>query len=134
MEYLRQKFVCPNQIKKGRAGVKDAIQYIKNGYSVALMIDQRVSEGEKILFFGKEALTSTLPAQLSKKFGLNIVPVYIERIKTNKFFLEFCDPVSFDKSKDKKEINRMQNIFGNAMRVHEVRMNTFANSYEAFCK
>jgi len=36
--------------------------------------------------------------------------------------------------KDKKEINRMQNIFGNAMRVHEVRMNTFANSYEAFCK
>ena len=35
MEYLRQKFVCPNQIKKGRAGVKDAIQYIKNGYSVA---------------------------------------------------------------------------------------------------
>ena len=38
------------------------------------------------------------------------------------------------KDKDKKEINRMQNIFGNAMRVHEVRMNTFANSYEAFCK
>ena len=104
MEYLRLKFVCPNQIKKGRAGVKNAIQYIKKGYSVALMIDQRVSEGEKILFFGKEALTSTLPAQLSKKFGLNIVPVYIERIKTNKFFLEFCDPVSFNKTKDKKEI------------------------------
>ena len=38
------------------------------------------------------------------------------------------------KDKDKKEINRMQNIFGNAMRVHEVRMNTFANSYETFCK
>ena len=32
-------------------GVKDAIEFIKNGHSIALMIDQRVSEGEKIKFF-----------------------------------------------------------------------------------
>ena len=38
------------------------------------------------------------------------------------------------KDKDKKEINKLQNIFGNAMRVHEIRMSAFANSYEAFCK
>lgn len=35
---------------------------------------------------------------------------------------------------DKKEINKIQNIFGNAMRVHEIRMNTFSNSFQAFCK
>tara|TARA_E500000178_G_C16781351_1_gene643758 strand:- start:690 stop:830 length:141 start_codon:yes stop_codon:yes gene_type:complete len=27
-----------------------------------------------------------------------------------------------------------ENICGNAMRVDEVRMNAFANSYKAFCK
>ena len=46
------------------------------------MIDQRVSEGEKIDFFGKQALTTTLPAQLSKKYGLYIIPVFIKRDKT----------------------------------------------------
>ena len=29
------------------------------------MIDQRVSEGERVNFFGKLALTTTLPAQLA---------------------------------------------------------------------
>ncbi len=33
--------------------VYDAIEYIKKDYSVALMIDQRVSEGEKINFLTK---------------------------------------------------------------------------------
>ena len=53
MEYLRRKYVCKNQIKKGINGVRDAINFIKKGYSIALMIDQRVSEGDKIDFFGK---------------------------------------------------------------------------------
>ena len=43
------------------------------------MIDQRVSEGEKLVYLEK-ALTTTLPAQLLLKFNLEIIPVY-ERIK-----------------------------------------------------
>ena len=50
MEYLRQTYVCKNQIKKGVPGVKSAIEYLKNNHSIALMIDQRVSEGEKVNF------------------------------------------------------------------------------------
>ena len=50
MEYLRKKYICKNQIKKGINGVREAIDYIKKGYSIALMIDQRVSEGEKLIF------------------------------------------------------------------------------------
>ena len=46
------------------------------------MIDQRVSEGRKINFFGKKpALTTTLPAQLSIKFNLDIIPVFIKKKK-----------------------------------------------------
>ena len=77
MEFLRRRFVCKNQIKKGINGVRDAINYIKQDYSIALMIDQRVSEGEKINFFGKPAFTTTLPAQLALKFGLSVVPVFL---------------------------------------------------------
>ena len=58
MEYQRRKYVCKNQIKKGINGVRDAIDFIKKDYSIALMIDQRVSEGENIDFFGRPALTT----------------------------------------------------------------------------
>ena len=47
------------------------------------MIDQRVSEGEKIEFFGQPALTTTLPAQISTKYKMKIIPVFIERLKNN---------------------------------------------------
>ena len=51
MEYLRKKYVCGNQIKKGIGGVKEALQYLDKGYSLAMMIDQRVSEEEIFSIF-----------------------------------------------------------------------------------
>ena len=89
MEYLRRKYICKNQIKKGLNGVREAIEFIKKDMSIALMIDQRVSEGEKINFFGKPALTTTLPAQLSIKYNLPIIPVFIERTLENNFKIKF---------------------------------------------
>ena len=80
MERIRKKYICENQIKKGIGGMKKLIDLKKNHYSTALMIDQRVSEGILSNFFNKEALTTTIPAQLVKKFNIPIVPIYIERI------------------------------------------------------
>ena len=110
MEYLRKKYICKNQIKKGINGVRETIEYIKDGYSVALMIDQRVSEGEKINFFGKSALTTTLPAQLSKKYNLDIIPVYLERKGVDHFIIEFhrrINPVDYD---SKLELTKKLNL------------------------
>ncbi len=101
MEFLRKKYICKNQIKKGINGVRDTIEYLKKDYSIALMIDQRVSEGSSIDFFGKSAFTTTLPAQLSLKFNLDIIPVFIERTKDNKFILEFQKPINSKNFNDK---------------------------------
>jgi Kdo2-lipid IVA lauroyltransferase/acyltransferase len=110
MEYLRQKYVCKNQIKKGLNGVRDAIEYIKKNYSIALMIDQRVSEGEKINFFNTPALTTTLPAQLAIKYDLTIIPVYIERIENNKFKIEFQKEINNKNFKNKLELTKELNM------------------------
>ena len=111
MEHLRKKYVCKNQIKKGINGVRETIEYIKKNYSVALMIDQRVSEGERINFFGKKALTTTLPAQLSIKFNLDIVPVFIERTRENNFIIKFYSPIQNNKFKNKIELsNELNNV------------------------
>ena len=104
MEFLRRKYVCKNQIKKGINGVRETIEFIKKNHSIALMIDQRLSEGEKINLFNQPALTTTLPSQLSIKFNLEIVPVYIERIKDNKFKIEFQKSINPKNFKDKLEL------------------------------
>ena len=73
------------------------------------MIDQRVSEGEKINFFGKPAYTTTLPAQLSKKYNLDIIPVYIERINEGKFQIEFQNIIKPENFRDKIELSEKLN-------------------------
>ena len=109
MEILRKKFICKNQIKKGLNGVRDAIEYIKNDFSIALMIDQRVSEGEKINFYKKPALTTTLPAQLALKYKLSIIPVFIQRKSNNKFVLEFQNEIKSEDFHDKLELTQKLN-------------------------
>ena len=100
MEYVRRTYVCRNQIKKGVAGVKDSINYLKKNYSIALMIDQRVSEGKRLPFFDQMALTTTLPAQLAIKFDLEIVPIYIKRNLDDSFEMEILKPIALDRNED----------------------------------
>ena len=96
MENIRKNYICKNQIKKGKSGTRDLLNLFKKNFSVALMIDQRVSEGESIELFNRTAKTTTIPAQLAKKYGCRIVPVYIERIKNFYFKLYFYQPLKFD--------------------------------------
>ena len=95
MERIRKKYICKKQIKKGIAGTKELLQNFKNGSSIALMIDQRVTEGVMCDFFGQKARTTTIPAQFVKKFNAKIVPVYIQRFDNNKFKLEFDSDIEF---------------------------------------
>ena len=98
MENIRKKYICHKQIKKGISGTKEILKHFKSGTSIALMIDQRVTEGTKTLFFNKEALTTTIPAQFVKKFNCKIIPIYIERKNNEKFILEIMNPLDFENS------------------------------------
>ena len=104
MESIRKNYICKNQIKKGKSGTRDLLNLFKKNFSVALMIDQRVTEGEPIKLFNRSAKTTTIPAQLSKKYGCSIVPVYIERVKNFHFKLSFNKPLKFD---DKLSIDQI---------------------------
>ena len=104
MESIRKKYICKNQIKKGLAGLKKLIKLKKKNYSTALMIDQRVSEGILSPLFNEKALTTTIPAQLVKKFNIPIVPVYIERINGLKFKITINQPLSYPQNLTQQQI------------------------------
>ena len=104
MEKIRKNFICKKQIKKGMSGVRELIKLQKKNYSTALMIDQRVTEGIKSSFFNQDAFTTTIPAQLVKKFGVPVVPIYIERFDEIKFRITVYEPINFTKDSSIKII------------------------------
>ena len=109
MEKIRERDICKKQIKKGRAGTRKIIENFRKGTSIALMIDQRVREGDKIPFFDGLATTTTIPAQLLKKYDCEIVPIYIERLKKNYFKMYVSKPIKVNKNKKIYEITLFLN-------------------------
>tara|TARA_B100001057_G_C22844307_1_gene948361 strand:+ start:2045 stop:2866 length:822 start_codon:yes stop_codon:yes gene_type:complete len=111
MERIREKYICKHQIKKGVGGLKKLIALKKNNFSTALMIDQRVSEGILSKFFNQDALTTTIPAQLVKKYNIAVVPVYIERIEGLNFRIAINNPINFsDESSTKTITDKLNQI------------------------
>ena len=109
MEQIRTENICKNQIKKGRAGTREIIKNLIKGKSIAIMIDQRVREGIKTDFFNNQATTTTIPAQLIKKYNCELVPVYIERRKNNYFKMFVSKPLKINKNKSVLEITKFLN-------------------------
>jgi len=109
MENIRKRYICCKQVRKGVSGTKKILKYFKSGTSIALMIDQRVSQGIQSKLFGKNALTTTIPAQFVKKFNCKIVPIYIERKNNEKFILEIMKPINFNKNQNIENITLMLN-------------------------
>ena len=102
------KYICPNQIPKGRSGIREVINRFKNGYSIALMVDQRVGEGPRIDFFGKPAQTTTIPAQLALRYNCKLVPISLKRIEDVIFEMTVHQPYEISKTgNDEQDI---QNI------------------------
>jgi KDO2-lipid IV(A) lauroyltransferase len=95
MERVRKKYICKNQIKKGISGTKKLLTFFKKKTSIALMIDQRVSQGIRAKFFNDECFTTTIPAQFVKKFKCKVVPIYIERKHGTNFELTIYDPIEY---------------------------------------
>ena len=109
MEKIRKRDICKKQIKKGRTGTRELVKLIKEGASIALMVDQRVREGEKVTFFNHLATSTTIPAQFIKKYECDLVPIYIER--QNKFYFKMyvSKPIKISKNKSSFEITKFIN-------------------------
>ena len=110
MEKIRKNYICKKQIKKGRAGSRDIIENLQQGGSIALMIDQRVTEGVKTNFFGYPATTTTIPEQIIKKYKCDVVPIYIERKNNYYFNMKVSKPLNFDSNLKDGEITEKLNF------------------------
>ena len=98
IEKIRVNHICKKQVKKGKSGTREILKYLNQNTSIALMIDQRVSEGKQIKFFNKLALTTTIPAQIVLKYECVIIPIYIERYNKHFFKMKINKPLKLTKN------------------------------------
>ena len=115
MEYLRIKYICPNQIPKGKTGLREIINKINNGYSIALMVDQRVSEGLAVPFFSQNAKTTTIPSQLALRYDCKLVPIFLERKNGVNFEMTIHEPY-----KVKKTDNSVQDTKDITIKINQI--------------
>ena len=99
--------------------MRKLINLKKLNFSTALMIDQRVSQGIESDFFNKKALTTTIPAQLVKKFNIPVVPIFIERVNNTNFKLIIKNPIIFDNEETIQNITDKLNLVLEKMIIHK---------------
>ena len=115
MEKLRTNYICKNQIPKsipgkGKDGTRQLVRKIGQRRNIALMVDQKVTEGIQVDLFNKKAFTLNIPAQLALKHDYLLVPIEIKRENKIYFSINIKDPLVIDENDDQYSVTRKINM------------------------
>lgn len=64
---------------RGRKGMSEMIRFLKNGGTLAILIDQHMRNGSPLNFFGQTAYTALSSAQMALKYNADLIPLYVIR-------------------------------------------------------
>ena len=89
-------------IARGK-NTREIIRALKEGYSLALLVDQDTSvQGVFVKFFGQWAHTATSPVTLAQKFDIEIVPMFMALRPDFKYELVIEPPIELQTTDDKE--------------------------------
>ncbi|MDO9264907.1 MAG: lysophospholipid acyltransferase family protein [Desulfosalsimonadaceae bacterium] len=110
-------------IERGHA-TRGIIKALRNGYPVALLIDQDTrSKGVFVDFFGMKAHTPISPAYLAGAFGVPILPLAMRLKKDLTYEIECFEPIRYVHTGDKERdmiatIQKCSDIYEQIIRRH----------------
>ena len=87
---------------KGAMGATKLVGALRGGGSLGMLVDQKLSDGIPVPFFGRDAMTASAAAQLALKFGCPLVPVRVERLEGARFRLTVYPPMELPSSGDRR--------------------------------
>lgn len=88
-------------IPKGAAGARKALEKLRNGEHIGMLVDQKMNDGIPAPFFGAEAMTAPALATFSLKYKCPVVPAHIIRRKGARFRIIFDPPMLFENHGDR---------------------------------
>ena len=62
---------------RGNNGMAEMMKFLRDGKSIALLIDQHMANGEPLKFFGKTAFTATSAAKMAVKYNAILMPFFV---------------------------------------------------------
>jgi KDO2-lipid IV(A) lauroyltransferase len=88
-------------VPKGGLAARRAIEALKEGRHLALLIDQKMNDGIPVPFFGRPAMTAPAVAQLALRFDCAVVPARVERTEGAHFRLVVSPPLEIVRTGDR---------------------------------
>jgi KDO2-lipid IV(A) lauroyltransferase len=82
---LRKKIDMP-MIPKGKGGARQLIEVIKNNEHIVMLVDQKMNDGIRVPFMGRDAMTAPAIATLSLKYDCPIIPIQV--IRKDKYYFD----------------------------------------------
>ncbi|MCA0919677.1 lysophospholipid acyltransferase family protein [Pseudooceanicola nanhaiensis] len=64
---------------RGRRGLAEMVKFLRSGHMVGLLIDQYVSNGTDLTFFGRKARTTLSAAEMALKYDALMIPFHAVR-------------------------------------------------------
>ncbi len=91
--HARAMDIGGGHIEKGASGARAIRNVFKNNGVLALLVDQKLSEGMAVPFFGHDAMTAPAIAHFALRFGLPVYPCHGERLGGAHFRLTVHPPL-----------------------------------------
>lgn len=88
---------------KGGDGARELLAGLQRGESVALMNDQKFSEGPEVTFFGQPVNAAPGPSRLALRFGTVLQPMSVVRLPGVRFRLTVHAPIAVAAGRNKSE-------------------------------
>jgi KDO2-lipid IV(A) lauroyltransferase len=85
-------------IPKGRVAARRALESLRIGRHLSMLVDQKMNDGIAVPFFGRDAMTAPALARLALRFNATVVPVRVLRLKGANFHLIAETPLAVPRS------------------------------------
>jgi len=82
-------------------GTRDLLQGMKRGDSIALLVDQKYSQGPEVQFFGQPVDAAPGAARLAARFGTVMQPLSVVRLPGVRFRVTAHEPIAIAESGDR---------------------------------
>ncbi len=98
---LRARYGVKLFAAKGGEGARELLAGMARGESVALMNDQKFSEGPEVTFFDQPANAAPGPSRLALRFGTVIQPMSVVRLPGVRFRVTAHEPIVLETTGDR---------------------------------
>lgn len=113
---LRMSVGISEQANAGEGVYKAFRRNLRAGRIAIVLADQRLANGIRAPFFGRETMTNVIPARLARTLGTAVVPLAVRRVaRAGRFEVEFLPALEFaptgDDAADERAFTARINAF-----------------------